>query len=155
MQKTDKPRILYLDDDQSNLDSFKANFRKNFEIYAVTNPIEAYNLIDEHDIQVVVTDHNMPSISGVEFLESVAKDYPNVQRILLTGFTELISVVDAVNRGKVFRIITKPFNLTEIKMMIFEAFDNFSKSIEKDTLIAQLQRQNQQFEFILRQRLIS
>jgi DNA-binding NtrC family response regulator len=155
MQKTDKPRILYLDDDQSNLDSFTANFRKNFEIHAVTNPFEAYNLIDEHDIQVVVTDHNMPSISGVEFLESVAKDYPNVQRILLTGFTELISVVDAVNRGKVFRIITKPFNLTEIKMMLFEAFDNFSKSLEKDALIAQLQRQNQQFEFILRQRLIS
>lgn len=155
MQKTEKPRILYLDDDQSNLDSFKANFRKNFEIHAVTNPIEAYNLIDEHDIQIVVTDHNMPSISGVEFLESVAKDYPNVQRILLTGFTELISVVDAVNRGKVFRIITKPFNLTEIKSMLFEAFDNFSKSIEKDNLIAKLQRQNQQFEFILRQRLIS
>jgi DNA-binding NtrC family response regulator len=155
MNERAKPRVLYLDDDKANLNSFKANFKNEFEIFIADSPIKAYNMIEEHQIQVVITDHNMPSMNGVEFLESISKDYPNVQRILLTGYTELVSVVEAVNKGKVYRIITKPFNLNEIKGIILEAFDNFASMLEKETLISQLQKQNQQFEFILRQKLLS
>ena len=149
------PRVLYLDDDQGNLDSFKANFRQEFEVFTATNPVEAYNLIDSERIQIVITDHNMPSMSGVEFLESISKDFPYVQRILLTGFTDLVPVVEAVNKGKVFRILTKPFNLKEIAKMVSEAWDQCKDLFEKERQIQQLTRQNQQFEFILRQRLLS
>ena len=149
------PRVLYLDDDQGNLDSFKANFRQEFEVFTATNPVEAYNLIDSERIQIVITDHNMPSMSGVEFLESISKDFPYVQRILLTGFTDLVPVVEAVNKGKVFRILTKPFNMKEIAKMVSEAWDQCKDLFEKERQIQQLTRQNQQFEFILRQRLLS
>lgn len=149
------PRVLYLDDDQGNLDSFKANFRQDFEVFTATNPVEAYNLIDSERIQIVITDHNMPSMSGVEFLESISKDFPYVQRILLTGFTDLVPVVEAVNKGKVFRILTKPFNTKEIAKMVSEAWDQCKDLFEKERQIQQLTRQNQQFEFILRQRLLS
>lgn len=154
-QISPRPRVLYLDDDQSNLDSFKANFREQFEVYLADNPVEAYNLIEKHQIEIVVTDHNMPSMTGVEFLESISNDFPQVQRILLTGYTELIPVVEAVNKGKVFRIITKPFNMKEIRAMVSEAWDQFRELMDKEKLIRQLTRQNQQFEFILRQRLLS
>jgi len=129
------PRVLYLDDDQGNLDSFKANFRQEFEVFTATNPVEAYNLIDSERIQIVITDHNMPSMSGVEFLESISKDFPYVQRILLTGFTDLVPVVEAVNKGKVFRILTKPFNMKEIAKMVSEAWDQCKDLFEKERQI--------------------
>jgi len=150
-----RPRVLYLDDDQLNLDSFKANFRDQFEVYLANNPVDAYNLLEKHEIEVVITDHNMPSMTGVEFLESICNDFPNVQRILLTGYTELVPIVEAVNKGKVFRVITKPFNIKEIRNMISEAWNQFSDMMEKEKQIRLLTRQNQQFEFILRQRLLS
>lgn len=149
------PRVLYLDDDQANLEAFKANFRQNFEVFTASSPVEAYNLIDAERIHIAITDHNMPSMSGVEFLESISRDFPYVQRILLTGFTDLIPVVEAVNKGKVFRILTKPFNMKEIARMVNEAWDNCKNAIEKERQIQLLTRQNQQFEFILRQRLLS
>ena len=149
------PRVLYLDDDQGNLDSFRAKFRNEFEIFTATTPVEAYNLIESEGIQIVITDHNMPSMSGVEFLESISRDYPYVQRILLTGYTDLIPVVEAVNKGKVFRIMTKPFNMSEISKMVSEAWAQCKDMFEKERTIQQLTRQNQQFEFILRQRLLS
>jgi DNA-binding NtrC family response regulator len=151
----EKPRVLYLDDDEANLVSFKANFREQFEVFTTANPVDAYNMIAEQNIAIVITDHNMPSMSGVEFLESISSDYPNVQRILLTGFTDLVPVMEAVNKGKVFRIISKPFNMKEIAKMVSEAWDQCRMIIEKERLIAQLTRQNQQFEFILRQRLLT
>ena len=149
------PRVLYLDDDQGNLDSFRANFRNEFDIFIATTPVEAYNLIESEGIQIVITDHNMPSMSGVEFLESISRDYPYVQRILLTGYTDLIPVVEAVNKGKVFRIMTKPFNMSEISKMVSEAWEQCKDMFEKERTIQLLTRQNQQFEFILRQRLLS
>lgn len=152
---TEKPRVLYLDDDDANLVTFRANFREQFDVFTSNNPVEAYNLINEFKIQIVITDHNMPSMSGVEFLESIASDYPQVQRILLTGYTELVPIMEAVNKGQVFRILSKPFNMKEISKMVSEAWTQCRVIFEKDKLITQLQRQNQQFEFILRQRLLS
>lgn len=151
----EKPRVLYLDDDDSNLVSFRANFRDQFEVHTSNNPVEAYNIVGEQRIEIVITDHNMPSMSGVEFLESISDHYPVVQRILLTGYTELVPVMEAVNKGKVFRIIAKPFNMKEISRMVIEAWDQFKIVFEREKLIQQLTRQNQQFEFILRQRLLT
>jgi len=153
--QSEKPKVLYLDDDMANLDSFVANFRDQFDVFTATNPMDAYNMVSDNRIEIVVTDHNMPSMSGIEFLESMANDFPNVQRILLTGYSELVPLVEAVNRGKVFRILTKPFNMKEIKQMIMEAWQQTRDVFEKEKMIQHLTRQNQQFEFILRQRLLS
>ncbi len=155
MENVEKPKVLYLDDDTSNLVSFRANFRDQFEVFTSSDPVEAYNIINDQNIQIVITDHNMPSMSGVEFLESISRDYPQVQRILLTGYTELVPVMEAINKGQVFRILTKPFNMKEISRMVSEAWDQCRVILEKEKLIQQLKRQNQQFEFILRQRLLS
>ncbi|MFN0030656.1 MAG: response regulator [Flavobacteriales bacterium] len=152
---SEKPRVLYLDDDTANLTSFVANFRHEFDVYTTSNPVEAYTMIGELKIQIVITDHNMPSMSGVEFLESISDHYPDVQRILLTGYTELVPVMEAINKGKVFRIISKPFNMKEISRMVIEAWEQFRIVFEREKLIQQLKRQNQQFEFILRQRLLT
>ncbi|MGB0423652.1 MAG: response regulator [Flavobacteriales bacterium] len=150
-----KATILYLDDDNQNLDSFKANLRDTYVVLTANNPVEAYNLVHENDIQMVITDQRMPSMSGSEFLETMAKEFPNIQRVLLTGVADWKSVVEAVNKGKVSKIVTKPFNFSELKKMISEGLDQFAQSLENEQLIAALKKQNQQFEFILRQRLLS
>ncbi len=155
LEMSERPKVLYLDDDDSNLVSFRANFRDQFDVFTTNNPVEAYTMIGEHKIQIVITDHNMPSMSGVEFLESISDHYPDVQRILLTGYTELVPVMEAINKGKVFRIIAKPFNMKEISRMVIEAWEQFRIVFERERLIQQLKKQNQQFEFILRQRLLT
>lgn len=150
-----KPVVLYLDDDQRNLDSFKANLRDQFDIHTASNPIEAYNLLHEKDIEMIITDQRMPSMNGTEFLETMAKEFPDVQRMLLTGVADWKAVVEAVNKGKVSKIITKPLNFSEVRTAITECIEQFRNSLERENLIKTLQKQNQQFEFILRQRLLS
>ncbi|MFM7310416.1 MAG: response regulator [Flavobacteriales bacterium] len=151
----EKARVLYLDDDTANLETFLANFRNDYQVSIAESPIQAYNMIQDLGIQIVITDHQMPSMSGVEFLETLVKDYPRVQRILLTGFSDAIPLVEAVNRGKVFGVLHKPFELERIRLMIDQAASIYQDEQERDQLIHQLRRQNQQFEFILRQRLLS
>lgn len=155
MQSTEKPKVLYLDDDEANLTSFAANFRKHFTVLTSSDPQEALEMIKLEGIQVAITDQNMPEMTGVEFLEKLSSDHPEVQRVLLTGEVNPQAMIEAVNRGKVCNIITKPFNLKEIQTMILSAFENFRKKIEKDNMIKKLKKQNEQFEFMLRQHLLS
>lgn len=155
MNSSQKAKVLYLDDVQENLDTFKANFRREFEVHTVSDPIEAHRLISELEIEIVVTDHRMPNMTGVDFLEKVAAEFPHVQRLLISGYTEFISAVEAVNKGKVFRIISKPLSTGEVKEMIVDAWKNLKNALEKDETIAALERQNKQFEFMLRQKLLS
>lgn len=150
-----KPKVLYLDQDQGNLDSFKANFRDQFEIITASYTVQAYSLIESEGIQIAIADHNMQSISGVDFLESLSHDFPHVQRILLTGYTEMVPLVEAINKSRVFGVLTKPLNIKEISEMIKDAWNQCKDIFEKEKTIRQLVRQNQQFEFILRQRLLS
>lgn len=150
-----KPRVLFLDDDEANLVAFRANFRSQFEIYSTVSPFEAYNLIEDMNIQVVLADHRMPAISGIDFLETVARDYPGVQRILVTGQCDLNLLVEAINKGKVAGVLSKPFNPLEISAVISDAWGRFREVFEKEIVMKQLRRQNQQFEFMLRQRLLS
>ena len=150
-----KPRVLFLDDDEANLVAFRANFRSQFEIYTTVSPFEAYNLIDDMNIQVVLADHRMPSISGIDFLETVSRDYPGVQRILVTGHCDVNLLVEAINKGKVGGVLSKPFNPLEISAVISDAWSRFREVFESEIVMKQLRRQNQQFEFMLRQRLLS
>ena len=83
-----KATILYLDDDLQNLNSFKANMRDSFNILIASTPVEAYNLIHENEVQIIITDQRMPAMSGSEFLETMANEFPNIQRILLTGVAD-------------------------------------------------------------------
>jgi DNA-binding NtrC family response regulator len=150
-----KPRVLFLDDDEANLVAFSANFRSQFEIYTSVSAFDAYNLIEDKNIQVVLADHRMPSISGVDFLETVARDYPDVQRILVTGHCDMSLLLEAINKGKVGAVLSKPFNPVEISDAVVGAWNRFRELFEKEIVLKQLRRQNQQFEFMLRQRLLS
>lgn len=102
-------KILFVDDEQDILSSFKRQFRKKADISTALSGKEALKLIDnESEFAVIVSDMRMPNMDGAEFLEKAKKRSPNTIRILLTGQTDLNSAISAINQGQIFRFLTKP-----------------------------------------------
>lgn len=155
MEENHKVRILYLDDEVNNLESFKANFRKHYEIYVTESASEAKQILINNEIEIIITDQRMPNITGVEFLESIIDEYPDPIRMLLTGYADIEAVIDAINKGKIYHYSTKPFNADELKIAIEKAYEVFSLRKKNKELMKSLLQVNTQLEFMLRQKLIS
>lgn len=114
-------KILYVDDEVNNLSSFRATFRFDYTIITAQSTIEAFDLLQQNpDIAIVLTDQRMPGQYGVEFLEEVKKKFPRPVRMLITGYTDSESIIDAINRGNVFRYIRKPWSDVELIAAIEE-----------------------------------
>jgi DNA-binding NtrC family response regulator len=103
-----KPRLLFVDDEQRVLNSMRIMFRRKFELYLASHGSEALDIVKEKDIDVVVADHRMPSMTGVEVLSAVRTLSPRTVRILLTGYADLDAVEGSINESEVFRFLTKP-----------------------------------------------
>ncbi len=120
---SEKIRILYLDDEEHNLTSFKAAFRRDFEIFTTTDAGEAVSILNNNLIHIVISDQKMPNLSGVEFFELIIPDFPEPIRILLTGYADIEAVIDAINKGQVYRYIAKPWDEQELRMTIVNAYE--------------------------------
>ncbi len=122
MEKQEKIKILYVDDEINNLTGFKASFRMNYNIMIAVNAIDAMELLNSHqDIRVIFCDQRMPGKTGVQFFEEIRSRYPKPIRILLTGFTDIDSVIDSINLGNIFRYVKKPWIDGDILTAINEA----------------------------------
>ena len=147
--------ILYVDDEVNNLIAFKANFRLDYQIFTAESAEEGMKILRENKIQIIITDQRMPEQTGVEFLERAIKEFPEAIRILLTGYTDINVVIDAINKGQIFRYLMKPFNDVEIKMIIENAAEVYNLREENKELLKKLLTVNEQLEFMLRQKLVS
>ena len=150
-----KIKILYVDDEENNLVSFKATFRTKFNTYVAISGNEALNILSSNKIHVIITDQRMPGMTGVQFLEKVIEIYPDAIRILLTGYADMEAVIDAVNKGKIFHYLTKPWNEDELESAISRAYDKYIENVELHEMNEKLNTSNNQLEFLLRQRLLS
>ena len=150
-----KINILYVDDEENNLISFKATFRIKYNVYTAISGEEAKKILDAKPIDIIITDQRMPNMTGVEFLESILGDYPEPMRILLTGYADMNAVIDAVNKGKIFHYLSKPWNEEELDMTIQRAYDVYKLKKDEKELREQLGVTNEQLEFLLRQRILS
>lgn len=115
-------KVLFVDDVEENLKSFKANFRRNFQVYTSSKPEAAIELIEKHNISVIVSDYKMPKIDGVTFLEWVKNEFPETTRIMLTGHADLPTVIDAINESGIFRMLLKPMNKDDVDNALTAAF---------------------------------
>nr|WP_246535263.1 hybrid sensor histidine kinase/response regulator [Litoribacter alkaliphilus] len=118
---TEKIKVLYIDDEDNNLNSFKASLRKDFVVHTAINAEAGLEMVKLEEYQVVIADQRMPEITGVEFFEKLIAINPNPIRILLTGYSDIKSVIDAINKGEVYRFIDKPWNIEQIKNAIYNA----------------------------------
>ena len=97
----------------------------------------------------------MPEMTGIEFLESIIKDFPAIPRVLLTGYTDINAVIDAINKGSVYKYVQKPWAEEELRETIENALILYSRGKNKEELTEKLITTNEQLEFLLRQNLLS
>lgn len=150
-----KINVLYVDDEINNLVSFKATFRIKYNVMTAVSGEEAQRVLDSKPVEIIITDQRMPNMTGVEFLESIIEKHPDPMRILLTGYADLNAVIDAVNKGKIFHYLTKPWNEEELDMTIKRAYDVYRLRLDEKELTEKLGVSNAQLEFLLRQKLLS
>ena len=122
--------VLYLDDEENNLFSFRALFRRDFDIYTTTSASDAVQYLRDKEIHVILSDQKMAEVSGVEFFELVKNEFPHPVRILVTGYADIEAVIDAINRGQVYRYVTKPWNEQELRICIDNAREKFERERE-------------------------
>lgn len=144
---TEKPiKILYIDDEEHNLHSFKATFRKQWDITTTTSIAVAEELLSTNDFQIVLADQRMPIMTGVQFLENIRKQYPGIIRILITGHTDIAAAIDAINKGEVFRFIDKPWDYTYVENAIQNAFDIYKTREDLKQRNTELQKANEELD---------
>ena len=137
--------VLYVDDEENNLNSFRAALRRNYNVYTALSGEEGMDILSKNDIHVVVTDQRMPNMTGVQFLQHIPPEKDNI-RIILTGFSDIESIIEAINTGMVYRYITKPWDKDELKITIDNAIETIMLRRNNKHLIEELKEYNEQLE---------
>ncbi|MGN6108572.1 MAG: sigma-54-dependent transcriptional regulator [Kofleriaceae bacterium] len=130
--------ILVVDDEQDNLDAFRFNFRKTFDILTASGGAEALQILADKEVAVVITDQRMPKMTGVELLREVRQRQPEAVGIILTAFTDVDVLIEAINLGQVYRYITKPWDAKEVRGVLQYAIERYHLQRENKRLAAQL-----------------
>lgn len=154
-RNSDTIKVLYVDDEEHNLKSFKATFRREFKVFIASSGQEGLEVFKEHEPEIVITDQRMPEMTGIEFLEELQKLNNAPIRILLTGYSDINAVIDAINKGHVYRYLSKPWDTNDLINTILSSYEVYSLRKQNALLLEELDRANQQLEFLLRQRLLS
>lgn len=147
--------VLYIDDEPHNLTAFKAAFRRDYNIYLAESAEEGRHILDTHDINIILSDQRMPVTTGIEFFQSILNTHPEPIRILITGYTDVNAVIDAINLGQVYKYLTKPWNENDIRIFIDKAFEVYRLRQENAELTSKLLDANKKLEFLVRQSLLS
>ncbi len=143
MTGTVLPRILVVDDEEAILETMAFTFEDDYEVYTSNDARAALELLDEKSpIAAVLTDQRMPNMDGVEFLTEVCKRHPSTVRMILTGFSDMEAIIQAINDGHVYAYITKPWEPDQLKQVMKQAIDHYNLTIENERLVTDLQRAN-------------
>lgn len=137
---TTKFPILYVDDEEHNLISFAATFRKDYQIHTATNGNDALDIMRKNEVKLVITDQRMPEMTGIQLLEKLSPEFPDSIRMILTGFSDIEVIIEAINSGRVFRYITKPWDENELRMTIDNARQLFEVQARNRSLLVEIQQ---------------
>jgi len=152
--------ILCVDDEQNILHSLKRLLRKEgYRLLTATSGAEGLKILKENDIHLVVSDQRMPEMSGTEFLAQVKENYPDIIRIVLTGYTEVDAITESINKGHIYKFILKPWNDQNLKLDIkqgLEQYDLMRSNIKLNETVLQqneeLKRVNDNLEGLVQKR---
>lgn len=122
--KSRKPKILIVDDEPDNLDLLYRTFYREYRVLRAEDGVNALSILSqENNIAVIISDQRMPNMSGTELLSLTAEQYPDIIRIILTGYTDVDDLVEAINTGKVFKYVTKPWEPEELKAVVKQGLE--------------------------------
>src|ERR1700682_5964695 len=138
-------RTILVVDDEEHIRSALTTLldREGYTVTAVEGPTEALAILREQAIKLVISDQNMPDMSGLEFFRLIRERHPNVCRIMLTGDTERDTIIRAINEGEVYRFIPKPWSNTMLRVTVYFAFEEIQLQEENRRLVQALRRQLQ------------
>ena len=122
----EKLKLMVVDDEPDNLDLLYRTFRRDYQVYKANHAFGALEVLDQFgEMAVIISDQRMPEMSGTEFFSRTVEHFPDTIRILLTGFTDVEDLVDAINSGQVFKYITKPWNPDKLRALVEQAADTY------------------------------
>jgi serine/threonine protein kinase len=135
--QSSRPRVLFIDDEERILTALKTIFRGRYHVLTAANGQEALDFIGKFKIPVIVSDQRMPGMQGVELLRRARELSPDSVRILLTGYSDLASIVGSINEGEVYRFISKPWDNQDLQLIISEAVEIGQHMIDRKSAAAQ------------------
>jgi response regulator RpfG family c-di-GMP phosphodiesterase len=139
-----KHNILFVDDEEGILSALRRVFRKeDYEIHTCSNPEKALELLEKQQMDLIISDHNMPQMTGTEFLEKASEIQPDTTRILLTGFGDVNIAMDAINSGGIYKFIPKPWNDQDLRVTVKQALKQYLLLTENTRLNNLIREQNQ------------
>ena len=118
-------KILIVDDEVSNLRALERLFRTEYDVVTAGSGADALSLLEHHDMALLIADQRMPEMSGIELMQRTARLRPHMVRILLTGYTDVDSLIEAINTGHVYKYITKPWNNDDLLLTIARALEHY------------------------------
>lgn len=129
--------ILFVDDEANSRKYFQRLFGRQFRIFEAEDGVDALRVFRENanDIAIIVTDQRMPNETGVGFLSKIASDYPDVIKILSTAYADIDAAIGSVNKGGIFRYITKPWDIPELEITLRRAMEYYILKRERDSLL--------------------
>ncbi len=124
----DKPVLLFVDDEERIVRLLKMMFRNDYEVHTALSAREALAILETIPVDVIASDQRMPECTGIQLLAQVRERWPETVRILLTGYSDLVAIIGAVNEGEVYRFLNKPWNQGELRQVIAEAVETARSS---------------------------
>lgn len=118
-------KILIVDDEPANLRALERLFRQEYEVLIANSGLEALELLGQHDVALLITDQRMPSMTGIELLKKTMSVRPRMVRMILTGYTDVAALVEAINCGEVYRYVTKPWSNDDLRVTVKRALEHF------------------------------
>lgn len=120
-QTTEKPTLLFVDDEERILRSLRMLFAANYRVLVTTDGREALEILKREKVHALISDQRMPVMAGVDLLRQAREIAPNTMRLLLTGYSDIESIIGSINDGEVFRYINKPWDADDIRSIVGEA----------------------------------
>lgn len=150
-ERTAERSLLLVDDEENILSALTRVFRREgYRLHRAPSGSAGLEILAQHRVDVIISDQRMPEMTGVEFLSKVKERYPDTVRIVLSGYTDLNSVTEAINKGAVYKFLTKPWEDDLLLKNVREAFQHAELERENKRLTAELQRVNEELSLMNR-----
>jgi DNA-binding NtrC family response regulator len=141
-------KIMIVDDEPANLRTLERLFRPHYQVVTAPSGAEALTLLEQHDVALLISDQRMPAMTGVELMMKTVPIRPHMVKILLTGYTDVGALIDALNSGLVYRYLTKPWNNDDLRLTVSRALEHYEMMKSKHLLGMENQRLRARLEEI-------
>ena len=138
--------LLIVDDEKEILRSLTLTFADDYAVFTASSGAEALEILEKQEIALVIADQRMPVMTGAELLERVFQINSNIIRIILTGYTDTASLIQAINKGHIYQYITKPWERQDLRITVKRAVESYELALENQRLLRELQAANERLK---------